>query len=72
MTTNTPTSRTIARAMALIAAYWVRFQVRKGDDSMKYYEPEFEPAVQPIDEVYEVDGRGDFVRMEVPDDVADD
>ena len=39
---------------------------------MTYYEPEFEPIIPPVDEVYEADANGDLKEVEVPDDVTDD
>ena len=39
---------------------------------MYYYEPEFDPVLLPVDEVYEADENGELKEVEVPDDVADD
>lgn len=39
---------------------------------MRYYEPEFEPIIPPVDAVYETDENGELKEVEVPDDVADD
>lgn len=39
---------------------------------MMYYEPEFEPIIPPVDEVYEADENGVLKEVEVPDDVTDD
>lgn len=39
---------------------------------MTYYEPEFDPILPPVDEVYEADEKGELIKKEVPDDAADD
>lgn len=39
---------------------------------MYYYEPEFDPILPPVDEVYEVDENDELKEVEVPDDVTDD
>ena len=37
-----------------------------------YYEPEYDPIIPPVDEVYEADKNGVLKEVEVPDDVTDD
>lgn len=39
---------------------------------MTYYEPEFEPIIPPVDEVYEADENGELKEVEVQDDAPDD
>ena len=39
---------------------------------MTYYEPEFDPILPHVDEVYEADENGELKEVEVPDDVTDD
>ena len=35
------------------------------------YEPEYEPTTPPVDRIYELDGRGRLVEVEVADDADD-
>ena len=36
------------------------------------HEPEYQPTEPPIDKIYELDGRGNLIEVEVADDVGDD
>lgn len=36
------------------------------------YEPEYQPTTPPVDKIYELDGRGNLIEVEVADDVGDD
>ena len=38
---------------------------------MRNYEPEYDPVIPPVDEVY-VNENGELKKVEVPDDVTDD